>query len=166
LKRLSEDNYTTKSKRQADLNKIERNKKYIYKVKYLSEFYIDNTGTIIDFKHNNDIRFDEGGSVSYYTKYWDNVVIEDGSKYIGRKFADVFPFIGKQTSPAEIRISVKEYNKLLSRLENDNYTTKGMKTADLNRFKKIEPIIEKLKYIARFYLDPSGRIIGFDNSYI
>jgi hypothetical protein len=166
LKRLSEDNYTTKSKRQADLNKIERNKKYIYKVKYLSEFYIDNTGTIIDFKHNNDILFDEGGSVSYYTKYWDNVVIEDGSKYIGRKFADVFPFIGKQTSPAEIRISVKEYNKLLSRLENDNYTTKGMKTADLNRFKKIEPIIEKLKYIARFYLDPSGRIIGFDNSYI
>ena len=166
LKRLSEDNYTTKSKKQADLNKIERNKKYIYKVKYLSEFYIDNTGTIIDFKHNNDILFDEGGSVSYYTKYWDNVVIEDGSKYIGRKFVDVFPFLGKQTSPAKIRISVKEYNKLLSRLENDNYTTKGMKTADLNRFKKIEPVIEKLKYIARFYLDPSGRIIGFDNSYL
>jgi len=166
LKRLSEDNYTTKSKKQADLNKIERNKKYIYKVKYLSEFYIDNTGTIIDFKHNNDILFDEGGSVSYYRKYWDNVVIEDGSKYIGRKFGDVFPFLGKQTSPADYRISVKEYNKLLGRLENDNYTTKGMKTADLNRFKKREPIIEKVKYLSRFYLDPSRRIIGFNNSYL
>jgi 8-oxo-dGTP pyrophosphatase MutT (NUDIX family) len=166
LKRLSEDNYTTKSKRQADLNKIERNKKYIYKVKYLSEFYIDNTGTIIDFKHNNDIRFDGGGEITNYIEFYDNLQIEDGSKYIGRKFANVFPFIGKRTSPAEYRISVKEYNKLLSRLENDNYTTKGMKTADLNRLEKRQKYINKKKYLSRFYLDPSGTIISFDNSYL
>ena len=39
-----------------------------------------------------------------------------------------------------------------------------MKTADLNRLEKRQKYIDKKKYLSRFYLDPSGRIIGFDNS--
>jgi hypothetical protein len=50
LKRLSEDNYSTKSMKQADVNKIERMKPNINKQKYLAKFYCDNTGRIIDFK--------------------------------------------------------------------------------------------------------------------
>jgi hypothetical protein len=122
-------------------------------------------GTNTKFDGNNpDIRFDEGGIVSNYREFYDNLQVEDGSKYIGQKFANVFPFIAKKTPPAQIRISVKEYNNLLGRLENDNYTTKGMKTADLNRFEKRKKYIDKKKYLSRFYLDPSGTIIGFDNS--
>jgi 8-oxo-dGTP pyrophosphatase MutT (NUDIX family) len=123
----------------------------------------DGRNTTFD-NYNSDIRFDGGGSVSNYREFYDNLQIEDGSKYIGQKFADVFPFVGKNTSPAQIRISVKEYSNLLGRLENDNYTTKGMKTADLNRLEKRQKYIDKKKYLSRFYLDPSGTIIGFDNS--
>ena len=39
-----------------------------------------------------------------------------------------------------------------------------MKTADLNRLEKRHKYIDKKKYLSRFYLDPSGTIIGFDNS--
>jgi len=123
----------------------------------------DGTNTTFD-GNNPDIRFDGGGIVSNYKEFYDNLQIEDGSKYIGQKFADLFPFIGKKTSPAQFRISVKEYNNLLGRLENDNYTTKGMKTADFNRLEKRQKYIDKKKYLSRFYLDPSGTIIGFDNS--
>jgi 8-oxo-dGTP pyrophosphatase MutT (NUDIX family) len=141
-----------------------KNKGDVYFVHYSNQIKLaDGTNTTFD-ANNPDIRFDDGGSVSNYREFYDNLQIEDGSKYIGQKFANVFPFIGKKTSPAQIRISVKEYNNLLGRLENDNYTTKGMKTADLNRFEKRKKYIDKKKYLSRFYLDPSGTIIGFDNS--
>jgi hypothetical protein len=39
-----------------------------------------------------------------------------------------------------------------------------MKTADVNKLEKRQKYIDKKKYLARFYLDPSGTIIGFDNS--
>ncbi len=123
----------------------------------------DGTNTTFDGS-NPDIRFDGGGSLSNYKDFWNSVIIEDGSKYIGQKFADVFPFIGKRTTPAQFRISIKEYNKLLGRLDNDNYTTKGLKTADLNKLEKTKKYIDKIMYLSRFYLDPSGTIIGFDNT--
>ena len=136
-----------------------------YAVFYSNQIKLaDGTNTTFD-SNNPDIRFDGGGRVSNYKQFYDNLQIEDGSKYIGQKFADVFPlFRRKQTSPADIRILLKEYNNLLSRLENDNYTTKGLKTADLNRLEQRQKYIDKNKYLSRFYLDPSGRIINFDNS--
>ena len=145
-------------------NKIEDKGSISYVVTESNQIKLaDGTNTTFD-SNNPDIRFDGGGRVSNYKQFYDNLQIEDGSKYIGQKFANVFPFIGKRTSPADIRIYLKEYNNLLSRLENDNYTTKGLKTADLNRLEKRQKYIDKNKYLSRFYLDPSGRIINFDNS--
>jgi hypothetical protein len=153
-----------------DIYEYRKNKQREFiKEKHFVTFYnnqiklADGSNTTFDGS-NPDIRFDGGGEITTYTEFYDNLQIEDGSKYIGQKFANVFPFIGKKTSPAQIRISVKEYNNLLGRLENDNYTTKGMKTADLNRLEKRQKYIDKKKYLSRFYLDPSGTIIGFDNS--
>ena len=145
-------------------NKIEDKGSISYVVTESNQIKLaDGTNTTFD-SNNPDIRFDGGGRVSNYKQFYDNLQIEDGSKYIGQKFANVFPFIGKRTSPADIRIYLKEYNNLLSRLENDNYTTKGLKTADLNRLEQRQKYIDKNKYLSRFYLDPSGTIINFDNS--
>lgn len=123
----------------------------------------DGTNTTFDGK-NPDIRFDGGGEITNYKEFFDKLKIENGSKYVGKKFGEIFPFLANRVSPVNFRNSVKLYNGILSRLENNNYSTKSMKTADLNKLERTKKYIDKKKYLSRFYLDPKGNIISFDNS--
>ena len=56
--------------------------------------------------------------------------IKDGSIYIGQKFNDVFPFLRRRKTPNDFRISVNQYNSILSRLKKDNFSSKTMKQRD------------------------------------
>ena len=123
----------------------------------------DGSNTTFD-SNNNDIRFSLGGEIESYKEFFDKLKIENGSKYVGKKFGEVFPFLANKVSPVNFRNSVKQYNGILSRLEKNNYSTKSMKTADLNKLERIKKYIDKKKYLSRFYLDPKGNIISFDNS--
>jgi len=120
----------------------------------------DGTNTTFD-GNNPDIRFDDGGSVSNYREFYDNLQVEDGSKYIGQKFGEVFPFISRTKTPNDYRIILKQYYGILKRLEEDNYSTKAMKQTDLNKLKSYKINIDKKKYLAGFYLDSKGIITKF-----
>jgi hypothetical protein len=120
----------------------------------------DGTNTTFDGS-NPDIRFDSGGEITTYTEFYNNLKIEDGSKYIGQKFTDVFPFIAKRKTPNDYRIILKQYHGILKRIEQDNYSTKAMKQTDLNKLERMKPNLDKQKYLARFYLDSKGVIMKF-----
>ena len=120
----------------------------------------DGTNTTFDGS-NPDIRFDNGGEITTYTEFYDNLQIEDGSKYIGQKFGEVFPFISRTKTPNDYRIILKEYYGIVKRLEEDNYSTKAMKQRDLNKLKSYKVNIDKKKYLAGFYLDSNGIITKF-----
>jgi GNAT superfamily N-acetyltransferase len=120
----------------------------------------DGSNTTFD-GNNPDIRYDGGGEITTYTEFYNNLKIEDGSKYIGQKFTDVFPFIAKRKTPNDYRIILKQYYGILKRIEQDNYSTKAMKQTDLNKLKRMKPNLDKQKYLARFYLDSKGIIIKF-----
>jgi hypothetical protein len=120
----------------------------------------DGSNTTFD-GNNPDIRFEDGGSVSNYREFYDNLQVEDGSKYIGQKFANVFPFIAKRKTPNDFRTFLKRYYGILKRIEQDNYSTKAMKQTDLNKLERMKPNLDKQKYLARFYLDSKGVIMKF-----
>jgi hypothetical protein len=120
----------------------------------------DGSNTTFD-GNNPDIRFDGGGEITTYTEFYNNLKIEDGSKYIGQKFTDVFPFIAKRKTPNDYRIILKQYHGILKRIEQDNYSTKAMKQTDLNKLERMKPNLDKQKYLARFYLDSKGVIMKF-----
>ena len=121
-------------------------------------------GTNISFDANNpDIRFEQGGEITNYKEFFDELKIKDGSIYIGQKFNDVFPFLRRRKTPNDFRISVNQYNGILSRLKKDNFSSKTMKQRDLNKLDRTLHI-EKTKYLAKFYLDSTGTIIDFINS--
>jgi hypothetical protein len=122
--------------------------------------YADDTNTTFD-GNNPDIRFDGGGEITTYTEFYNNLKIEDGSKYIGQKFANVFPFIAKRKTPNDYRIILKQYYGILKRIEQDSYSTKAMKQTDLNKLERMKPNLDKQKYLARFYLDSKGVIMKF-----
>jgi hypothetical protein len=124
----------------------------------------EKTNTTFD-GNNPDIRFDEGGEITTYTEFYDNLQIEDGSKYIGQKFTDVFPFLkGSFSTPFRYKLKVKQYNDYLKRLSEDNYTTKSMKQADLNKIERNKGNINKVKYLSEFHCDSTGTIIDFRNN--
>jgi hypothetical protein len=110
---------------------------------------------------DKSIKFDNGGEITTYTEFYNNLKIEDGSKYIGQKFTDVFPFIAKRKTPNDYRIILKQYHGILKRIEQDNYSTKAMKQTDLNKLERMKPNLDKQKYLARFYLDSKGVIMKF-----
>jgi hypothetical protein len=111
---------------------------------------------------DNSPFYSEGGQITNYTEFYDNLVIEDGSKYIGQKFNDVFPFLSKgRQTPHDYRLRVKQYEGEVERLKQDNYTTPSRKTRDLNKLAVHEKTIDKYKYLSRFFLDPQGTIIKF-----
>ena len=120
----------------------------------------DGSNTTFD-SNNPDIRFNKGGEITTYTEFYNNLKIEDGSKYIGQKFTDVFPFIAKRKTPNDFRTFLKRYYGILKRIEQDNYSTKAMKQTDLNKLKRMKPNLDKKKYLARFYLDSKGIIMKF-----
>ena len=120
----------------------------------------DGTNTTFDGS-NPDIRFDNGGEITTYTEFYDNLQIEDGSKYIGQKFSEVFPFLGRRKTPNDFRILLKQYYGIVKRMEEDDYSTKAMKKTDLNKFKSSKSNIDKKKYLAGFYLDSNGIITKF-----
>jgi len=110
---------------------------------------------------DKSIKFDNGGEITTYTEFYDNLQIEDGSKYIGKKFRDVFLFLGRKKTPNDFRILLKQYYGIVKRMEEDNYSTKAMKQTDLNKLKSSKLNIDKKKYLANFYLDGQGIIVKF-----
>ena len=124
-----------------------------------------------DYFNNPDIRFDDGGGlnenyaddnyINLLNNFYENVKIENGSKYIGQKFMDIFPFLGRKKVPQDFRKQVNQYDGVIRRLKEDNYTTKAMKQTDLNKLEKINEYMDKKKYLSRFYLDNRGVIINF-----
>jgi hypothetical protein len=121
----------------------------------------DGTNTTFD-GNNPDIRYKDGGQITSYTEFYDNLEIEDGSKYIGQKFNDVFPFLSRgRKTPHDFRLKVKQYEGEVERLEQDKYTTPSKKTRDSNKLKSHKKHIDKYKYLSRFYLDQKGTIIKF-----
>ena len=124
-----------------------------------------NTIELVAFYENGLYEvLDSKAFINTYPKFLNNLQIEDGSKYIGQKFTDVFPYLKRSDfTPYKFKIKVKRYNNILRRLSEDNYSTKSMKTADLNRLEKIEPTIEKVKYLSKFFCDNSKTILSFNN---
>jgi hypothetical protein len=121
----------------------------------------DGTNTTFDGS-NPDIRFEDGGQITSYTEFYDNLIIEDGSKYIGQKFNDVFPFLSRsRKTPHFFRLKVEQYEGEVERLKQDNYTTPSKKTRDFNKLEAHKKNIDKDKYLSRFYLDSKGTIIKF-----
>ena len=115
--------------------------------------------------NNPDIRFDGGGKATNYTEFFDRLKIEDGTKYIGQKFGDVFPFLkGSFSTPFKYKLRVKQYNDYLKRLSEDNYTTKAMKQRDLNKIENNKGRINKVKYLSEFVCDSTGTIIDFKHN--
>jgi hypothetical protein len=112
--------------------------------------------------YDNSPFYSQGGQITNYTEFYDNLIIEDGSKYIGQKFNDVFPFLSKgRQTPHDYRLRVKQYEGEVERLKQDNYTTPSRKTRDLNKLAVHKKTIDKYKYLSRFFLDPQGTIIKF-----
>jgi hypothetical protein len=109
-----------------------------------------------------DIRFNGGGEITNFREFYDRLKIQDGTKYIGKKFTDVFQYLKRSgSSPHKYRLIVKQYENALKRLSEDNYSTKSMKQADVNKIERMKPNINKQKYLAKFYCDNTGRIIDF-----
>jgi hypothetical protein len=120
----------------------------------------DGTNTTFD-SNNPDIRFEDGGEITNYTEFFDNLEIEDGSIYIGQKFGDVFPFLRRRGArPNTYRNMVNQYYGILDRLRKDNFSSPIQKKRDLNKLER-KRYIEKKKYLAKFYLDGIGTIVDF-----
>ena len=114
---------------------------------------------------NENIRFEKGGEIDNFIDFFDELKIEDGSKYIGQKFRNVFPFLGKyRFVPNDFRISVKQYEGVLSRLEQNDYSSKIIKQKDLNKLERIKNNIDKKYFLAKFYLDGTGTIVQFKSN--
>ena len=74
---------------------------------------------------------------------------------------NIFPFLGRRKVPQDFRKQVNQYDGVLKRLKEDDYSTKAMKQTDLNKLEKIKEHMDKKKYLSRFYLDSRGVIISF-----
>jgi hypothetical protein len=119
-------------------------------------------GTNTTFNADNpDIRFNDGGEMDSFPAFFKSVKIEDGSKYIGLKFKDVFPFLYKKRTPNDFKLFVKRYYQTLDRILQDNYATQSMKQTDLNSIDWMKVDFDKKEYLSRFFLDSSGTIIDF-----
>ena len=125
----------------------------------------DRTNTTFD-SGNDDIRFEQGGEIGNFKDFYNELKIEDGSKYIGQKFGNVFPFLGKKIRfvPNDFRIRVKQYNGVLSRLEKNEYSSKSIKQRDLNKLERIKNNIDKKEFLGKFYLDSTGTIVDFKSN--
>lgn len=121
----------------------------------------DGTNTTFDGS-NPDIRFDGGGEINNYKEFYEKLKIVDGSIFIGQKFTDVFPFLGRKKIPNDFRATMKQYHGILKRIEENNYATKSMKQRDLNKLERIKPNINNTEYLSKFYLDSQGTIISFE----
>jgi hypothetical protein len=111
---------------------------------------------------SHELKMEKGGQITSYTEFYDNLEIEDGSKYIGQKFNDVFPFLSRgRKTPHDFRLKVKQYEGEVERLKQDKYTTPSKKTRDSNKLEAHKKNIDKYKYLSRFYLDSKGTIINF-----
>jgi hypothetical protein len=95
--------------------------------------------------------------------FWVSLLLSAKSIFIGQKFNDVFPFLRRRKTPNDFRIRVNQYNGVLNRLKKDNYSSRIIKQRDLNKLDRISDI-EKIKYLAKFYLDSTGIIVDFINS--
>jgi hypothetical protein len=113
----------------------------------------------------NELKMNKGGNVMSNTKrFYNDLKIEDGSKYIGQNFYDVFPFLkGRGRTPHFFRLKVNEYNNQLKRLIADKYTTPSMRTRDLTKFNGLAKQIDDYRYLASFHLDSKGIILEFKN---
>jgi hypothetical protein len=116
------------------------------------------------FEEDETPKYDEGGQVTNYTEFYNNLQIEDGSQYVGQKFSEVFPFLYRRKTPHDFRLRVKQYYGIVNRLAEDNYSTKAMKQMDVNKLKKLEINFDKTEYLASFYLDSNGIINKFVGS--
>ena len=109
--------------------------------------------------------FAKGGEIDNFKDFYNELKIEDGSKYIGQKFRNVFPFLGKNRFvPNDYRIMVKQYEGVLSRLEQNDYSSKIIKQKDLNKLERIKNNIDKKYFLAKFYLDGTGTIVQFKSN--
>ena len=106
-------------------------------------------------------KYADGGDVNNYREFYEKLKIVDGSIFIGQKFSDVFPFLGRKKTPNDFRATMNQYEGILKRIEQNNYATKSMKQRDLNKLEKIQPNINNTEYLSRFYLDSQGTIINF-----
>lgn len=106
-------------------------------------------------------KYNEGGQITTFSEFYDNLVVEDGSKYIGQKFKDVFPFIARRKTPHNYRIEVKLHKERLNRLKEDKYTTPAMRSRDLNKLDFEKKYLRQNEYLANFILDQTGTIIDF-----
>jgi hypothetical protein len=158
--------------------KVKENSKgfYIDFEYYGGRIYIENyLNLYLFYQEKNKKKFDKGGGIelkeypnyaddnyiNLLNNFYENVKIENGSKYIGQKFMDIFPFLGRKKVPQDFRKQVNQYDGVIRRLKEDNYSTKAMKQTDLNKLEKINEYMDKKKYLSRFYLDNRGVIINF-----
>jgi hypothetical protein len=97
-----------------------------------------------------------------FPQFYESIKKENGTKYIGQKFIDIFPFLKGKGTPFTYKQKVNQYFDILNRLEDDNYTTPAMKTRDLNKQESMKKYIDKMYYLSRFVLDSQGTIIDFE----
>lgn len=103
----------------------------------------------------------EVGETKTWISFFDELEIEDGKKYIGKNFTDVFPFLKhKIATPTLWRNQIKSYNGILHRLEKNKYNNVKSKNTDLNKLSRINNI-QKRYYLSRFVLNNQGTIIDF-----
>lgn len=137
-----------------------------YNLDFIKDYSLYENQIIINFadgfrlKKKESLFHDEKGEYGGYPYFYENLKVEDGKKYIGKMFKEVF---GRNVDvPFSYKIEIRRYNNVLKRLAENNYSTEGRRKLDLSKAKQIEKYLDKYRYLAGFKLDSTGYIIAYE----